>query len=191
MNKEAKNVVSQIMGEKYKILFIMIWVTLALYIGSPFLIEWVEGVAIFLCVIFGVAFFATLLTYYTKTAPVKKAVKTLVSTNKLEYAEEIISGDYNSNDRVGFSQHLLYDKKTRVMVAYDDIVMVYRYLADGANFQYMFCTIDGRRHISKIDELTLAEFLKRRSGILVGDSLQNKAAYKQAVKNFKSQRTTK
>ncbi len=188
MNKEIKNVYSQLVGKKYKILFIMIWVTLALYIGSPILMGFSDNMVFApICGFSGVAFFIITICYFTFTSPAKKSVKTLTRTGKIQYANEIISGDYNSNDKMGFSQHLLYDKKTKIVVAYDDIVWVYKHARDRYNTEILFCTIDGKKHRSKVDDLTLTEFLKRRSGILVGFTPQNRVAYNAKVREFKKQ----
>ena len=188
MRKEARNIYSQLVGKKYRVLFIMIWVTLALYIGSPMLAVSSDNMAFMpICGLSGVAFFIIIICYFNFTSRTKKAIRTLVRTNKLDYANEIISENYNSNGKIGFSQHMLYDKKTNIIVAYDDIVWVYKHAKDRYNTEILFCTIDGKKHSSKIDDLTLTEFLKRRSGILVGFTPQNRAAYDMKVKAFKAQ----
>lgn len=191
MNKQAKEVVSAIAGQKYKILFIMIWVTLAIYIGIPMLFGIFESddlVMAFapLCGLSGTAFFIITICYFVKMSPIKKSVKTLIATNKLEYANEIISGDYNSDGKMGFSKHLLYDKKTNIIVSYDDICWIYKKDRDRYTTEILFCTIDGRKHRSRIDDLTLTEFLKRRNGIILGFTPQNKVVYDVKVKEFKN-----
>ena len=119
------------------------------------------------------------------TSHAKKSIKTLVRTGKIDYSNEILSGDYNSNEYMGFAKHVLYDKKTNIIVAYDDIVLIYDRENNGKK-EVRFCTIDGKKHVSRVDEWTLMEFLKRRSGILLGDTRQNMAIYNMKVKEFKA-----
>lgn len=191
MNKEMKEIFNQIVGKKYKTVFIIIWAALSVYseglilsaTGFSIGIEWILGVVGWM--------FIMMIMYYLCTSQARKSVKTLARTNKLDYAKEIISKDYNSNGRIGFSEHLLYDKQTKAVVAYDDIVWVYKHVAGRYNVEILFCTVDGRKHKSKIDDLTLKEFLKRRSGILVGYTPQNRAAYEMKVKAFNLQEINK
>ncbi len=190
MNKYAKKVVSQIAGEKYKILFVFIWITLVLYIGMPMVMAALhmdDYFSYFMPVsgLSGAAFLVIFIVYITKMSPVIKSVKTLSTTGKLDFADEIISGDYNSDGKIGFSKHLLYDKKTHVMVAYDDILWIYKKARDWYTMEVLFCTVDGRKHRSKIEDLTLNEFLKRRNGILIGFTSKNKTIYDIKVKEFK------
>ena len=188
MNKEIRNVYSRLVGKKYRVLFIMIWVTLALYLGTPMSTLSSDSMVFMpICGLSGVAFFIIAICYFTFTYPTKRAIKTLARTNKINYVDEIISGNYNSNDKMGFSQHLLYDKKTKIIVAYDDIVWVYKRVKDRYNTEVLFCTIDGKKHRSKVDDLTLTEFLKRRGGILVGFTPENRIAYDMKTREFKNQ----
>ena len=171
----------------------MLWVTLAIYIGFPTAAALMGKIDVMLTFmplsgISGIAFIAITIIYVSRMHQIKKSIKTLERTKKLNYVNEIISGDYNSNDKVGFSKHLLYDKKTRMVVAYDDIVWVYKHSKDRYNIEVLFCTIDGKKHSSSIDDHTLVEFLKRRSGILIGFSAQNKEIYKNKVNEFNNKR---
>lgn len=206
MNKKAKNIIWQIAGKKNKGIYIIFWVSFVMYIVLPMLIGIFDGhagtsvftdifdtgltfaVFLFFCELSGVAFFATVVLYLARVYPAKKSVRTLIDTNKLDYADEILSGNYNSNGTVGFSRHLLYDERNNILVAYDDIVWVYE-TEKRKRSAIVFCTIDGRNHKSIIDHLTLNEFLKRRSGILKGFNLQNKMAYENKVKEYKLQKS--
>lgn len=186
MNREARSVLFQIVGRKYSVLFVLMWVALALYIGLPCLLNNMAGIA--LCGVFGMVFFVVMIWYFTGTSSTKKAVKTLVCTGKLDYVNEVLTGDYNSNSRVGFSRHLLYDKRTRIVVAYDDIVWIHSNSKTNNKVNFWFCTVDGKKHGSSIDNRTLTEFLKRRNGIVLGDTPQNRAVYEMKVREFKDQR---
>lgn len=193
MNKTARKVVSQIAGRKYKSLFVMMWVTLALYIGVPIVMgilgaEDALEVFVPICGFSGVAFIIITVCYFTKMNAIKKSVKTLDRTNKLDFSNEIVIGDYNTDGKMGFSKHLLYDRKTNAIVAYDDIIWIYKKAKNRYTTETLFCTIDGKKHSSIIDDPTLNEFLKRRSGIMVGYTPQNKTIYKMKVNEFKSKK---
>lgn len=196
MNKSEKEVVYQLAGEKYKTLFVFIWITLAMYIGAPMLmgiLNMEDYISLFMpiCSLSGMAFIIILIVYITKMSSVKKSVKTLAATGKLDFANEIISGDYNTDGKMGFSKHLLYDKKTKILVAYDDILWIYKKARDRYTTEVLFCTVDGRKHRSRIEDITLNEFLRRRSGILLGFTPQNDTVYNMKVKEFKEKNKVK
>lgn len=196
MNKSKKEVLYQLAGEKYKTLFVFIWITLALYIGTPTLmgiLNMEDYISLFMpiCALSGMAFFVILFVYIAKMSPVKKSVKTLVATGKIEFSNEIISGDYNTDGKMGFSKHLLYDKKTKIVVAYDDILWIYKKPRDRYTTEVLFCTVDGRKHRSRIEDITLNEFLRRRNGMLLGFTPQNNTIYKMKVKEFKEKNKVK
>ncbi len=196
MNNSEKEFLYQLAGEKYKILFIFIWITLALYIGTPILmgiLNMEDYISLFMpiCTLSGMAFFVILIVYIVKMSPVKKSVKTLVATGKIEFSNEIISGDYNTDGKMGFSKHLLYDKKTKIVVAYDDILWVYKKARDRYTTDVLFCTVDGRKHRSRIEDITLNEFLRRRNSMLLGFTPQNNAIYNMKVKEFKEKNKVK
>lgn len=190
MSRSVSQTVSGIVGKKYRTRVIFIWITLALYIGSPTLFIISDGsaataIAGMTCGFSGIAFFVLSAWHFSVMSSLRKSVKTLSRTNKLVYADEIISGDYNTDGKMCFSKHLLYDRKRNIVVAYDDIVWIYKGYRDAYTEEVMFCTIDGKKHGSAIDDFTLKEFLKRRDGYLLGLTQQNKIAYKNIVNNFK------
>ena len=189
MTKDIKKITKKILGQKTTVLFVMIWITLALYLSPVWISQFTDIADIImivspLCGISGLAFFCITFIYFGITSPVKKSLKTLVRTGKIDYIDEIISRDYNSNGVVCFSKHFLYDIKTHAIVAYDDIVWIYEYQTNASSSVFLICTIDGKKHKSKIDKQTLSEFLKRRRGILLGNTPQNKTLYKQKVNEF-------
>ena len=202
MRKDIKSITRKLKGDKYNKLRTNMLLTLIIYIGLAFLlVNFMQGntppslsdvfysekhiiALIIFCVICGFAFLVFFWLYISKTYAIKKSVKTLADTNKLGFANEILSGDYNSNDTVGFSKHLLFDKKFNILVAYDDIVWVYKIKKRFNLTTVLFCTVDGEKHESAIDDLTLERFLKRLNNVLVGYTPQNKLAYETKVKEF-------
>lgn len=191
MNKKLNRITAAIGGTRLKNLFIWMWITLAGYVSLPvfFAIGVPESATAFVILpgaFSGLAFFIITIIYCSKRHQIKKCLKTLATTGNLKYIAEIIQGEYNSNGKQGFSAHLMYDKKTDVIVAYDDMVWIYKKIKDGKPY-FMFCTPDGKKYLSLIDELSLAEFLKRLNReILLGFTPENKAMYAAITSSFKN-----
>ena len=194
MNKSKKEVLLQLLGTKYIVLSILLWGSLIMSIlgftVAPVIRARTGEVSGFvgLMFLFVPILYVVFFVYIFKIFPTKMSVSTLVRTNKLDLTNEIINGDYNTDGKMCFSKHLMYDKKTHVIIAYDDILWVYKRSIYYFIEDTMFCTVDGRAFRSKIDNKTLTEFLDRRGDILVGFSNENQRVYRKMVKEFKKKK---
>lgn len=190
MDKEVKDKVLAIAGKNMKIIFWLIWVCLAIYIVPMFFIGFLPdersvSMIIPLCGVAGMFFLGCIFIYYSKMHPLNKSAKTLNNTGKITYLDEIVNKNYNTDGKICISEHLLYDKKTNIIVAFDDIVWIYK-KKDRATTEIIFCTVDGKKHKSQINDATLNGFLNRRSGILLGYTPQNKILYEGKVAEFQT-----
>lgn len=131
MDKEVKDKVLAIAGKNMKIIFWLIWVCLAIYIVPMFFIGFLPdersvSMIIPLCGVAGMFFLGCIFIYYSKMHPLNKSAKTLNNTGKITYLDEIVNKNYNTDGKICISEHLLYDKKTNIIVAFDDIVWIYK-----------------------------------------------------------------
>lgn len=194
MDRSINEILMQLVGKKYNVLRALVWVSAVLLFGSMIAMPVLSINGVPMGLVAGVMFFSfyffiiVIIIYSVKVLWIKTSLKTLKRTGKLGFIDEIISGDYNTNGKICFSKHLLYDKKAHIIVAYDDIVWVFKRKVNLVVMDVIFRTIDGKEFRSKIDDETLLGFLDRRSGILVGYRSENEKEYRRRVKEFKNKK---
>jgi len=91
----------------------------------------------------------------------KKSLRTLEATCALQYIDEIIQKEYNSDGKICFSKHYMYVIGKGIF-AYEDMLNVDR---PKPNNEFYIDTVDGKRHRVIMKVAVMKEFLERQNKI--------------------------
>ena len=187
-----KKLLNIITDGKYKKFKLLTLITLALFIGIELLMSILVCIysdktneVMSVCMPIGSIALMCLLCewvyYIMKFSQLKKSIRLVMQDGKLDYINEIVNKDYDTNGRIAFSDHFFYDIKAGFFIAYTSIAWMY--FKKGNT---VLAAINGKKFNTFIDRANLDALKKSNPNILMGYNTNNYKHYVYIVRGFRN-----